>query len=79
MWKASAKTHEEALIILNKDPWNHQYFYAENSGHLHSGRRSADGCVAGISPGIYSPKPFSYDLRPGQAFVLVTSRDHLPH
>jgi len=32
MWKASTKTHDEALILLNKDPWNHQYFYAENLG-----------------------------------------------
>jgi starch synthase (maltosyl-transferring) len=26
----------------------------------------------------YIPRPFGYDLRPGQAFVMVASRDHLP-
>lgn len=77
MWKASTKTHEEALIILNKDPWNHQYFYAENLGtYIQAGAPLAD-----VSPEYaleYIPRPFSYDLRPGQAFVLATSRDHLP-
>jgi starch synthase (maltosyl-transferring) len=78
LWKASTKTHEEALIILNKDAWNHQYFYAENLGaYIQAGAPLMD-----VSPEYameYVPKPFSYDLRPGQAFVLVTSRDHLPH
>ena len=78
MWKASTKTHEEALIILNKDPHNHQYFYAENLGtYIQAGAPLMD-----VSPEYameYIPRPFSYDLRPGQAFVMVTSRDHLPH
>ena len=68
----------EALIILNKDPWNHQYFYAENlSTYIQAGAPLMD-----VSPEYaleYIPRPFSYDLRPGQAFVMVTSRDQLPH
>ncbi len=78
MWKASTRTQEEALIILNKDPWNHQYFYAENLGsYIQAGAPLLD-----VSPeyGLdYIPRPFSYDLRPGQAFVMVASRDHMPH
>ncbi|MEZ5581148.1 MAG: hypothetical protein R3F40_18115 [Candidatus Competibacteraceae bacterium] len=77
MWKASVRTHEEALIILNKDPWNHQYFYAENLGtYIQAGAPLLD-----VSPEYtleYIPRPFGYDLRPGQAFVMVASRDHLP-
>ncbi|PIE82914.1 MAG: alpha-amylase [Candidatus Contendobacter odensis] len=75
MWKASAKTQEEALIILNKDPWNHQYFYADNLGtYIQAGAPLQD--VSPEYPLEYIPKPFSYDLRPGQAFVMVASRDH---
>jgi starch synthase (maltosyl-transferring) len=78
MWKASAKTHDEALVILNKDPRNHQYFYAENLGpYIQAGAPLVDASPE--YPLEYIPRPFSYDLRPGQAFVLVTSRDHLPH
>jgi starch synthase (maltosyl-transferring) len=77
MWKASAKTHEEALVILNKDVWNHQYFYAENlSTYIQAGAPLVDASPE--YPLEYIPRPFSYDLRPGQAFVFVTSRDHLP-
>jgi len=77
MWKASTRTQEEALIILNKDPWNHQYFYAENIGaYIQAGAPLQD--VSPEYPLEYIPRPFSYDLRPGQAFVMVASRDHLP-
>jgi starch synthase (maltosyl-transferring) len=77
MWKASTRTQEEALIILNKDPWNHQYFYAENVGaYIQAGAPLQD--VSPEYPLEYIPRPFSYDLRPGQAFVMVSSRDHLP-
>ncbi len=77
MWKASTRTQEEALIILNKDPWNHQYFYAENiSAYIQAGAPLQD--VSPEYPLEFIPRPFSYDLRPGQAFVMVASRDHLP-
>jgi starch synthase (maltosyl-transferring) len=78
LWKASAKSHDEALIILNKDPHNHQYFYAENLGnYIQAGAPLMD--VSPEYPMEYIPRPFSYDLRPGQAFVMVTRRDHLPN
>ncbi len=75
MWKASAKSPEEALIILNKDPWNHQHFYVDNLQSFVQARAP----LMDVSPEYpldYIPtEPFSYDLRPGQAFVMVTARD----
>jgi starch synthase (maltosyl-transferring) len=75
MWKASTKTPEEALIILNKDPWNRQYFYTDNlQGYVQAGAALHD--VSPEYPLEYIPtKPFSYELRPGQGFVMVTMRD----
>lgn len=76
LWKASTKSNDEALIILNKDPWNHQYFHADSlSSYLQAGAPLVD--VSPEYPLEYVPRPFSYDLRPGQGFVFVTSRDHL--
>ena len=67
---------DEALLILNKDVWNHQYFQADNLGtYIQAGAPLVD-----VSPEYtldYIPKPFSYDLRPGQGFVMVASREHL--
>jgi len=74
LWKACTRVAEEALIILNKDPWHHQHFYAEQLGDfVQSGAPLID-----VSPEYrldYLPEPFDYDLRPGQAFVLMTSRE----
>ncbi len=74
MWKASSAFSEEALIILNKDPWHHQHFYCERLDSL----VQAGAPLQDVSPEYaldYLPAPFSYDLRPGQAFVMVTHRD----
>ncbi|MBK8012725.1 MAG: alpha-amylase [Deltaproteobacteria bacterium] len=77
MWKASAKTKDESLIILNKDVHNHQHFYAENIARY----VQAGGPLRDVSPEYpldFIPKPFDYSLRPGQGFVFVASRDHPP-
>jgi starch synthase (maltosyl-transferring) len=74
MWKASSKTSEEALIILNKDPWNRQHFYVENlRQYVQAGAPLVD--VSPEDPQEYLPVPFSYELRPGQGLVMVTSRE----
>ena len=74
MWKASMTSQEESLLILNKDIHNKQPFHAENlQDFVHAGAPLVD-----ISPEYrleYIPEPFSYDLRPGQGIVLITSRD----
>ena len=74
MWKGSSATREEALLILNKDIQNRQGFYAENLQKF----VQAGAPLVDFSPEErmeYLPAPFSYDLRPGQGIVLVTSRD----
>ena len=73
MWKASTQHHDEALLILNKDPWNQQEFFAENLRQfIQSGKPLED-----VSPEFqleYIHEPFHYVLRPGQSIVLVASR-----
>ncbi len=74
VWKASMKTREESLLILNKDIDNKQRFYAESlQDYVQAGAPLVD-----VSPEYsfaYIPTPFSYDLLPGQGIVLVTVRD----
>ena len=77
MWKASVHTHEESLLILNKDIQNEQHFHAESLKEF----VQAGAPLVDVSPEYrmdYIPTPFSYDLRPGQGIVLVTSRDTAP-
>jgi starch synthase (maltosyl-transferring) len=74
MWKASVTTQEESLLILNKDAHKRQYFCTENLQQF----VQAGAPLVDISPEYrmeYVPTPFSYDLRPGQGIVLITSRD----
>ena len=79
LWKASVRTPEEALIILNKDMHQHQHFYVESfQEYVQAG---AGSVLVDISPEYASeflPKPFVYDLRPGQGIVLITSRGPVP-
>jgi starch synthase (maltosyl-transferring) len=74
LWKASVEDSGEALLILNKDVWHHQHFYTESlDAYVQAGAPLED-----VSPEYrldFLPVPFSYDLRPGQGFVLVTHRD----
>ena len=73
MWKASTRHPSEALLILNKDPWNQQEFYADNLRQfIQSGKALED-----VSPEYqldYIHEPFHYVLRPGQGIVLVAQR-----
>jgi starch synthase (maltosyl-transferring) len=73
MWKASVKHKDEALLILNKDPWNHQEFFTDHFRHY----VQAGAPLRDVSPEYkldYIHEPFHYALRPGQGIVLVTSR-----
>ncbi len=73
MWKASSKTTDEALLLLNKDIGCHQEVYVESFRNL----RQAGAPLADVSPEYpleYIAEPFRYALRPGQGIVLVTSR-----
>ncbi|MBU0484951.1 MAG: alpha-amylase [Proteobacteria bacterium] len=77
LWKSSVTSQEEALLILNKDIHNKQYFQADN---LHDYVQAGSPLID-ISPEYaldFLPEPFSYELRPGQGILLITSRDPLP-
>jgi starch synthase (maltosyl-transferring) len=74
IWKASATTKEEALIVLNKDMNNMQHFDADD---LHSFVLSG-APLKDISPEYpvdFIPEPFNYILNPGQGLVYITKRD----
>ncbi len=76
IWKASTTTREEALLILNKDIRRHQHFSVDRlCNFVQAGLPCID--VSPEYPLDYLPEPFSYDLRPGQGIVLVTSRNHI--
>ena len=77
MWKASTHAQEESLVILNKDIRNKQHFHEEDLNEcLQAGAPLLD--ISPESQLDYIPKPFSYDLQPGQGIVLITSRDKVP-
>jgi len=73
LWKASTTHKDEALLILNKDPWQRQEFYTDTFRHF----VQAGAPLRDVSPEHrldYIHEPFHYGLRPGQGIVLVTSR-----
>ena len=74
MWKASTTTHDEALVILNKDIHNRQHFYAESLYEFVQAREPLND-VSPEGPIDYIPEPFSYELQPGEGRVFVTTRD----
>ncbi len=74
MWKASTTTHEEALLILNKDIHNRQHFYADSLYEFVQARAPLND-VSPEDPIDYIPEPFSYELQPGEGLVLITTRD----
>jgi starch synthase (maltosyl-transferring) len=74
IWKASTTTQEESLLVLNKDTHDRQHFSVESLQEL----VQAGAPLVDLSPEEqmeYIPTPFSYDLRPGQGIVFITSRD----
>jgi starch synthase (maltosyl-transferring) len=73
LWKASAGSEDEFLLILNKDPRDRQHFWIEDLRRL----IETDGHLVDVSPEYamdYLPAPFSYELRPGQGIVVKTVR-----
>ena len=74
MWKASVNRAGEALLILNKDLWQHQDFATGDFRRF----VQAGAPLRDVSPEFpleYIHEPFHYSLRPGQGIVLVTSRN----
>ena len=61
----------QALLVLNKDPWNRQRFWTEDLHHL----IQSPGPLRDLSPDWPMedlPAPFEFWLGPGMARVLVT-------
>ena len=73
LWKGSVRTGEEALLILNKDPWAWQRFEAASLRPLVQSGAPLK-CVSPENPLEHVPEPFVYDLRPGEGIVLVARR-----
>ncbi|MEZ5582938.1 MAG: hypothetical protein R3F37_09360 [Candidatus Competibacteraceae bacterium] len=58
LWKASNKTSEEALLILNKDPWNHQSFQVDNLSTLVQAGAPCATCPRSIRWITFRPSRF---------------------
>jgi starch synthase (maltosyl-transferring) len=72
LWKASANGSGQALLVLNKDPWNRQHFRCEDLYRL----VQAPPPLADVSPEWpleYLPTPFEFELAPGMGRVMVTA------
>jgi starch synthase (maltosyl-transferring) len=71
LWKASINKPGQALLIINKDPWNRQYFHRDDLyRHIQASPPLID-----VSPEWtmeHLPTPFEFDLAPGMGRVLVT-------
>jgi starch synthase (maltosyl-transferring) len=72
LWKAAPRSGREALLVLNKDPWNRQNFYTEDLyQYVQSTPPLTD--VSPEWPMSFLPSPFAYELPPGVGRVLVSA------
>jgi len=73
MWKGATRSRDEALVILNKDTHARQDFWAHDlRDYVQSGAKLR--CESPENPMDHVAQPFHYQLRPGEAIVLVTER-----
>jgi starch synthase (maltosyl-transferring) len=73
LWKGSTTSRREALIVLNKDTHQRNYFRADSLRDLVQAGRPLT-CVSPDNPLEYVAEPFEYDMRPGEGLVFVTER-----
>ena len=72
LWLASTNDSGEALLVLNKDPWNQQHFRCDD---LYDLVQSPDPLID-VSPEWpldFLPVPFEFDMAPGMARVMVSA------
>lgn len=75
--KRAPKGKGEALLAINKDPWNRQYLHVDDLyRHLRTPAPLLD--VSPEWPMDYLPTPFEFELAPGMGRILVTSTDLSP-
>jgi len=75
LWKASTQCREQALLVLNKDPWNPQHFHCEDLYRY----IQAPPPLVDVSPEWamdYLPTPFEFELGPGMARVFVAPEEN---
>jgi len=73
LWKASTQGHGQALLVLNKDPWNRQHFHCDDLyRHIQAPPPLKD--VSPEWPMEHLPTPFDFELGPGMGRVLVTGK-----
>ncbi|MGR9071752.1 MAG: alpha-amylase family glycosyl hydrolase [Gammaproteobacteria bacterium] len=73
LWKASNCSREEALIVLNKDIWNRQHFAVDNLYSFVQSQEPLQDLSTEYSLD-YIPTPYEFELNPGTARVMVTTR-----
>jgi starch synthase (maltosyl-transferring) len=72
LWKASTKSREQALIILNKDPWNRQYFRNDDLyRYVQCPPPLKDVSLEYAMEHL--PTPFEFELHPGMGRILVSA------
>lgn len=72
MAKAATRGSGQALVVLNKDPWNSQHFYTDDLyRHIQAPPPLLD--VSPEWPMEHLPTPFEFELGPGMARVMVTA------
>jgi len=72
MRKTRSDGQGEALLVINKDPWNRQHFYSDDLYHyVQSQPPLVD--VSPEWPMDYLPTPFEFELSPGMGRVMVTA------
>ncbi|MCH9699171.1 MAG: alpha-amylase [Gammaproteobacteria bacterium] len=72
MWKASNCQEQEALILLNKDPWNKHHFFSDDLyHHVQSDKQLQDLSIE--YPLDFLPTPYEFGLNPGMARVMVAA------
>jgi starch synthase (maltosyl-transferring) len=74
IWKGSVRSREECLMIINRDIYNPQPFFAPRlHDFIQAGTQMVD--VSPEHPLDYIPQPFAYDLQPGQILVFIANRE----
>lgn len=72
-WKASQSGKQEALILLNKDPWQrHEFSTHDLYNYVQSRAPFTD--LSPEYPLAYVPSPYHFDLLPGMVRVMVTTQ-----
>jgi len=71
-WKASTSGNGEALVAINKDPWNRQNFHCYDL-YRHVQSASPLNDVSPEWPVEHLPTPFEFELGPGMGRVMVSS------